>query len=170
MSIELLITIIGGLTATFKWVFEYSKQLRWEKNKFLLEKIEEFNQFESTKVMHKLLDWNAIKINLGDEEITITDNDLLSAFQTHNVKHSFTSNEVKLRAIFDEYFDSLSKLVYMTKNGLINRKGLNMFMGYWFNILSGRSSNKNKNLRDAIYNYMKFYNFIDLKNYLDNKS
>lgn len=169
-NIEITITIIGGLIAIFKWVFEYTKQKKWEKNKFLLEKLEEFYELESTKIMHNILDWNVIKINLGNDEVTITDYDLLNAFQTHDNKHSFTKEEVKLRKIFDEYFDNLTKLVFMTKNNLIDKNGLNLFMGYWFNILSGKTNNKNYEIKLQIHRYLDFYGFNILKQYIEEEN
>lgn len=169
-NLEIVVTIIGALVAIFKWVFEYTKQKKWEKNKFLLDKLEHFFELETTKVMHNLLDWNGIKIKILDSDMYIDDNYLFHAFETHDTKHQYTKEEKRLREIFDEYFDNLTKLIFMTKNGLIDKKGFNMFMAYWLNILSGRSNNKSYELKTQIHKYLGFYGFDILKDYLETEN
>ena len=56
--------LIAGLATTLRWVWEYSQNRKFEKNKFLLERIEKFNSLPSTQKMQKLLDWNSIKIDI----------------------------------------------------------------------------------------------------------
>lgn len=167
IKLEILITIIGGLFAIFKWTFEYTKQKKWEKNKFLLDKLEEFHNLESTKIIHNILDWNSVKIKLFEEYYFINDNIFFESLKTHNKKHQFTKEEKRLRELYDEYFDNLTKFVFMTKNGLIDKQGLNMFMGYWFNILSGKTNNKSLEVKRQIMLYLDFYNYNVLKEYIE---
>lgn len=169
-NLEITITIVGGLAAIFKWVFEYTKQKKWEKNKFLLEKLEEFFELESTKTMHNILDWNGLKIKLYEDDFFIDDHIFYESLKTHDTRNQFTKEEKKLREIYDEYFDNLTKLVFMTKNGLIDKKGLNLFMGYWFNILSGRSNSKNYEIKLQIHRYLDFYGFVILKQYIEEEN
>jgi hypothetical protein len=162
MKIELVLTIIGGFAATFKWIYEYSSKLKWEKNKFLLDKIEDFQNLESTKTMNKILDWNSISIFYKNNSLKVDDMLLYESFKTHDDKHKFTSSEVLLRGLFDEYFDNLNKFVILCRCDLISEKNFILFMEYWFNILSGESMSKNRELVEQIHKYLEFYNYGSL--------
>lgn len=166
MSIEILLTIAGGIGTSSKWVYEYTKKLKWEKNKFLLEKLEIFHSLESTKIMETLLDWNGTNVIINGKEIFIDDNILLNSLYTHDVKHSFTTLEFELRHIFDDYFDNLTKLIFMSKSGLIDKKNLVMFMEYWLKILSGNTNNKSRELMEQINKYLEFYEFTTLRDFI----
>ena len=166
MKIELLISIAGGLAATSKWIYEYSNKLKWEKNKFLLEQIEKFESLESTQFVQKCLDWNSITISHNGEMLKINDEDLLNSLQTHNKKHKFTPDEVLLRKMFDDYFDNLTRLVLLSKTKLISEDNLILFLEYWFEILSGNKKNKDKKIIEQIHNYMSFYGYKTLLEFI----
>lgn len=169
MSIEIILAIFGALAAAFKWVFEYSNKLKWEKNKFLLEEIEKFSHIQSTKNAQKILDWNSITIILNEEIVYVNDEILFESMQTHNLKHKFSKDEVKIRGLFDEYFDNLTKMVLMCKTGMIPENNFRLFMKYWFNIISGDSKNKSSKSLDQIRKYLNFYGYKDLINFIDEK-
>lgn len=167
MNIELVITIIGGLSASFKWIYEYSKKLEWEKNKFMLDELEKFNSQSYVKIAEKMLDWNEIQVVIDKQIINVNDESLCEAIKTHDIKTSFSLEEVAIRKVFDEYFDSLTKLIFMSKVDLINQDNLKVFLDYWFKILSGKTENKPNNFVYAVRDYLTFYGFETLKNFLD---
>lgn len=166
MDVEILITLAGGVGTSAKWVYEYTKKLKWEKNKFLLEQLELFHSVESTKIMETLLDWNGTKVTIKGKEVFVDDEILLNSLYTHDVKHSFTKLEFELRDVFDEYFDNLSKLIFMSKSGLIDKKNLIMFLEYWLKILSGRMNNKSREMVEQITKYLDFYEFTALRDFI----
>jgi hypothetical protein len=49
---------------------------------------------------------------------------------------------------------------------LIERKNLIVFMGYWFDILNGKSKSKSQELVREIHNYLEFYKYQTLLNFL----
>ena len=73
MTIEEKITLGVAVVTGVKWVYEYTKKLTWDKNKFLLERYEKFKSKESTKSMQLLLDWNKILIENGYYCVGISD-------------------------------------------------------------------------------------------------
>ena len=162
-----MITIIGGLSASFKWIYEYSKKLEWEKNKFMLDELEKFNSLENTKLVEKMLDWNKASFTYSKSIVHFDDDILIEALMTHNLKSSFTNDEVIIRKMFDEYFDNLTKLIFMSKVDLINQENLKIFLNYWFKILSGKSENKKEKFYKTIDNYLSYYGFSTLKQFLD---
>ena len=167
MKIEIILTILGSIGAAFKWIYEYSKHLKWEKNKFLLDQLEDFHSLPTTQIMETLLDWNSINVKIDEQNIFVDDDVLYDALQTHNFKHDFTKEEFKLRGVFDDYFDNLTKLVFMSKTNLVSKENLILFMGYWLDILSGRSKNKPHELILQIHKYLEFYGYDELKKFID---
>lgn len=157
---------ITALIAALKWIYEYSQKLRWEKSKFLLERMGEFNEIESTQICQTALDWNAFEIDLNGVKHTITDNVLFEALQTHDKKHSFTKLEMHLRGMFDEYFDGLTEFLILSRCGLINEKDFREFMSYWVGILNGSRKSKNNLLVSQFMQYMDFYGFDKLSKFV----
>jgi len=162
MTIEEKITLGVAVITGVKWVYEYTKKLTWDKNVFLLERYEKFKSKESTQTMQLLLDWNKIKVPLNLVMVKVDDDILFEALQTHNVKTSFTPEEVALRKIFDEYFDDLNEFRLLSETGLISEKNYRLFMKYWFEILTGKKSNKPKKVLSQIEIYLKYYGYGDL--------
>lgn len=166
MNIEVILTIVGGLGAASKWVYEYSQDLKWNRNKFMLDEIDKFRSIESTKIMEKILDWNGINVDVHGTEIYVNDEILFDALQTHDVKQKYNKDEVLLRNLFDEYFDNITKLIYMCETKMISSKNFKLFMSYWLDILSSKNKNKPKKVHDQILKYLEYYRFFTLKNYL----
>ena len=168
MKIELIISIVGGLTAASKWIYEYSNKLKWDKNKFLLEQIENFENKESTKIAETLLDWNGTEITIEGKSFYVDDKLLLDALTTHDLKNKFSTEEFLIRGVFDEYFDNLTRLVILSKTKLISEDNLILFLEYWFEILSGQKENKDKKVLEQIERYLDFYGYNTLLEFILN--
>lgn len=169
INIELVITTAIAGSALIQWLYEYSQKLKWDKNVYLIDKIDTFQSKDSTKLMQMVLDWNAITVELNDKSKTITDKILIGAFETHDKRDEFTDLEAELRPIFDEYFDDLSRFIFLAQTKIVSEKHLRKILGYWFNILNGKAENKPKELIDAIQNYLEFYGYNDLKKFINTK-
>lgn len=162
MTFEEKMTLWAGLAAGAKWVYEYTRRLSWERNRFLLDRVEKFRSLESVAKVQTMLDWNGVKVDLGGKGTWVDDDVLMGALQTHDVKSSFNSVEFAIRGMFDEYFDGLNELVAMCRSGLVDEKNLRLFMRYWFEILAGRKRGKPARLVDQFRKYMLFYGYGDL--------
>lgn len=169
MNIEIFITLVGFLIATLKWIYEYSEKLKWDRNKFLLDELERFHNLETTQNAEILLDWNGITINSNNEKIYVNDDILFESLQTHNIKHKFSVEEVKLRALFDDYFDNFTKLILMCKSKLLPEKNFRMFMKYWIDILSGDRKNKPQKVHNQIKTYLEFYGYHEIIKFINNE-
>jgi len=158
-----VLPLVSAVAVGLKWVLDYSENKKWEKNKFLLERLELFENLESTKKVHKMLDWNKCKID-GE---TITDEILISSLETHNNRSVFTMTESKIRGLFDEYMDNLNKLIVLGETGLIDEKNLKIYLRYWFDILSGVKKNKPKEFITKLHNYLDFYGYDGILTFLN---
>lgn len=150
-----------------KWVYEYSNKLKWDKNKFLVDRLEFFLKDKNTHNVHLILDWNKISIQLENEKLEIDDEILLNALKTHDVKHRFNKTELYIRKSFDDYFDKLTELIILSESGMVNKKNLKNFLGYWIKILNGSKKNKPNEVHDQIIKYMKYYEFDKLYNFIN---
>lgn len=157
---------IAGLATTIKWVLEYSESRKFKKNKFLLERIEKFNSLASTQKMQKLLDWNAIKIDIDGVQTKVDDSILIEALKTHNQKKSFDSTEVYIRGIFDDYLTGLTELIILSKTDLVDEKNLRKFIQYWISILNGTKQNKPKSLVETFKNFIEYYGYSEVSEFL----
>jgi hypothetical protein len=162
MTIEEKITIWVAIVTGVKWVYEYSKKLTWDKNKFLIERYEKFKSKESTKAMQLILDWNAITVDLNGVNLRVTDDMFYESLQTHDVRQTFTLNETRLRKLYDEYFDDLNEFRLLCEAGLISEKNYRMFIKYWFEIITGNKNNKPDIVLQQLQHYLNFYGYNDL--------
>lgn len=117
-----------------------------------------------------MLDWNSLELDFDGRKVRVDDNMLFEALQTHDTKHSFTRDEMKIRELFDEYFDGLTEFLILDECGLVNKKDLRKFMKYWLDILSGERSSKSQKLNRQIDEYMLFYGFSKLHGFIHKKS
>ena len=167
MNIEEKITIAIALITGIKWVYEYTKKLTWDRNKFLLERYEKFKSKESTKAMQLILDWNAITVELNGVNIRVTDEMFYESLQTHDVRQTFTVNEARLRKLYDEYFDDLNEFRLLAESGLISEKNYRLFMEYWFKIITGEKESKSPSVIKQLEHYLKFYGYSDLYTFMN---
>jgi len=164
--IESDFVLIAGLATSLKWVWEYSQSRKFEKNKFLLERIEKFNNLESTQKVQKILDWNSISIEINDVKVKVDDGILVESLKTHDQKVSFDSTEVYLRQIFDDYFTGITELIILSNTGLVDKRNLKKFLKYWIDILNGKKKNKPESFVKTIENYLKFYGYTEVLEFL----
>ena len=158
-----ILPLVSAVAVGLKWVLDYSETKKWEKNKFLLDRLEQFEMLDSTKKIHKMLDWNKCKID-GE---TITDEILISSLGTHNNRSTFTLTESKIRSLFDEYFDNLNKLIVLCETGLVDEKNLRIYLKYWFDIISGDKRNKPKEFITKLHSYLDFYDYDKVLTFLN---
>lgn len=161
-NIEVILTICFSVIGAAKWIYEYTKKLKWERTKFLSEKMDEFLSDSEIKKVLVMLDWNSANIELDGKYIRYDDNLLMSALTTHNVKSSFSVEEKYIRTLFDNFLDKLMRFQIWIDTGLIDEKDTIRFLGYYLDIMSGKRKSKSKEFVSHLKNYMNFYGY-DLK-------
>jgi hypothetical protein len=167
--IEENFVLITGVAASIKWVWEYSETRKFEKNRFLLERIEHFNSQKSVQTVQKLLDWNRIAIDINGESKVIEDSFLAEALKAHDDKDQFTLTEMYIRQIFDDYFTHLSELIILSQTGLVDSRNLKKFMKYWIEILNGTKKNKPTKLVSTFSRYLSFYGYSEVLDFIQKK-
>lgn len=166
---QLNITILFGIITACKWLYEYQKKQKWEKNKYLIERLKDFNETPSTKQINKILNYNdGIPFILNGKEKLIDDNVVINSLITHDRKEKFTDLEYEIRNIFDEYFDNLSELIILSKCKLIDSKNIKLLLNYYIKILNGSSNYKSEKYINTLKSYLKFYDYDNLYNFIYN--
>lgn len=158
---------ITAIITSMKWVYEYSNKLNWDRNKFLIDRLESFMNDKNTQNVQMMLDWNRINIYDGDIKYEIDDQILFEALQTHDEKNSFDKTELYIRKAFDEYLDGLTEFVILSESKMVNEKNLRSFLSYWIKILNGQKKNKPKKLSNQFSKYLEFYEFDKLKKFIN---
>lgn len=154
------LAIAGGILAILKWLYETHESRVWETNKYLMEKLKEFQDQPSTKLVHKILDYNGqIPFEVKNIKTLINDNDVCEALITHDVKENFTELEYEIRNTFDDYFDHLTELILLCECKLIDEENTRFLLSYYINILNGKSKSKSKEYVKQIKTYLTFYKY-----------
>jgi hypothetical protein len=155
-----------GIFSFFKAIFEYRKSQLWKESEFLSKEAKEFFSDEKIKTVLTLLDWNARKIKIGDKEVMIDDNFMMSALKTHNKKSKFSIEEAHIRDLFDNFFDRLSYFNIHCKNGLVTDEKVFNYFEYYFNILT-KNERKSAEFNETINSYIEYYDYKNVKELLD---
>lgn len=157
--LELYLTIIFSVVGAAKWIYEYTKKLKWERTKFLSEKMDEFLSDPEIKKVLTMLDWNSSKIEFNGELLRYDDNMLILALTTHDVRSSFSVEEKYIRTLFDNYLDKIMRFQIWIDTGLIDKKDTIRFLGYYLDIMSGKRKSKKKEFVHQLKKYMDFYGY-----------
>jgi hypothetical protein len=116
-----------------------------------------------------MLDWGMLELDFEGRKVVIDNEMLFGALQTHDVKHSFTRDEMRIRELFDDYFDGLTEFLILSECGLVNRNDMRKFLNYWIQILNGERSGKPEKLKSQMDSYMLFYGFDKLHRFIQRK-
>ena len=155
-----------GIATLTKAVWEYSQKRRFEKDLFLHQQLERFFAIEEIQVVHRILDWNSMKVTYQGTNYYLDDAIILEGIKTHDKKNKFSEREVMIRKIFDRYFDELNHLIILKDCNLIDEKNLRRFLRYWIEILKGSKKNKSDIVITSIHQYLTFYDYKEVKKFI----
>lgn len=166
VSLELIITIIFSAIGVGKWIYEYTKKMKWERTKFLSDKVESFLTDPEIKKVLTILDWNSATIVFKDQLLKYNDYMVMESLITHNYKTTYTKEEKYIRELFDYFLDELSKFQIWIDTGLIEEKQTKRFLGYYLNIMSGKRKSKSDDYIKSLKTYIEYYGYdIKIINY-----
>lgn len=166
---ESTVKIIGVLLTSVTLIFTcltYQAAQKWKTAEFTSQKFKEFSENQSVKLVNELLDYNSRSVTLPHDksETTITDDVLYSSLAIDTLNGDFSEVEVKIRDVFDEYFDQLSLFNRYAKAKLITYEQIQPYLDYQAAIVADISNTrKNNDLRHRIWDYINYYGFCDVK-------
>lgn len=160
-----LLPIIAILSFV-KAIIEYRKTQLWKESEFLSKEAKEFFSDEKVKTVLTLLDWNARKIMINEQEVKVNDAYMIEALKTHNQRTRFSVEEAYLRDLFDNFFDKLSYFNIHCKNGLVSQKKIFNYFSYYFDILT-TTERKDVDFLKAINSYIDYYDYTNVRELLE---
>jgi hypothetical protein len=155
-----------GIFSFIKAIIEYRKSQLWKESEFLSKEVKEFFSDDRVKVVLTLLDWNARKIMINDQEVKVNDAYMIEALKTHNQRSRFSIEEAYLRDLFDNFFDKLAYFNIHCKNGLVSEEKIFNYFSYYFNILT-TTERKDVDFLRSINNYIDYYDYTNVRELLD---
>lgn len=163
-----LIGVVSGLFAFGVGLFQYRSVQKWKKAEFVANEISDFKSQVSVKSVMKMLDWSERDIVLfperdktEDQIVSYTDTLLKSALTIHPLYEApnYTLEEIRIRDMFDEFFDYLSKFEHFIQAGLVTSADFQPYLRYWIKRIGESSGWKRSDVIETIWIYIDFYGF-----------
>jgi len=163
-SIVKIIALVFTAVTLFFTYSTYNASQKWKVAEFTALKIKEFSENKSVKIVNKMLDYNTSKISFDDEEAIFIDDDYVDfSLRVDTIDGTFLDNEVKIRDIFDEYFDQLSLFNRYAKADLIKYEEMKPYLIYQVSIIADTNNlKKSKDFRQRMHTYINYYGFNDV--------
>ncbi|MGL4596469.1 MAG: hypothetical protein ACRCYO_03015 [Bacteroidia bacterium] len=154
---------LGGALLSFIWgVYQYLMAQRWKSAEFALNELTKVFEHPNTKLIHRMLDYNACKLTLlideQEEEIYFDDERLKWMLRPHEVNGKLSQADMAVRDAFDRYFLDMERIHYLMRIGMIDKKAVYPYFGYWLDIMGRKNgTRKPKETILAIHNYIHYY-------------
>lgn len=143
-----LLTSIGGLGILLFWLFSlraYQHQKHWERVRFTLEQIKEFEENTATDLARKLIDANGwvVKLQCDEQTYYISDAHVALALEPYR-KHNdgFSAGEIEVRKSFDSFLESMERFSHLIETGLIRAQDLYPYIHYWLDVIGGSQAKR----------------------------
>jgi hypothetical protein len=173
------ITIIGllvTLTAFIAGLFQYRQAQRWKALEFISGEIKEFVANRDVRNTTLMLERNRRPINFlsqftnesnGEEKtvtVIVSDEMILSTLTYRLRKGSVTKEEGYIRDTFNTFFFYLSNFNhYIQVFGLVKYSDLHPYLGYWLEILSGKTNRKPAEFAEVVQQYLEDHRYYGVQ-------
>lgn len=164
-----LVLKLAGLTGAavgfFMGLSQYRKAQRWKVTEFVGNEIELMKRNQSVRAALFMLDWSKRKIELfpdrEDREkrwAVVTHDNVIAALQPHDERTAFSTEESRIRDIFDDYLDALVRLQQFIVAGLVEADELRPYLRYWITIIADpKRLVRASDGVPALWKYIEFY-------------
>ncbi len=157
-----ILALVGAMLSFVWGVYQYLMAQRWKSAEFALQELSKIIEHPNTKLVHRMLDYNACKLTmlLGEEEQEVFFNDerLKWMLRPHVVNGKLSAVDMAVRDCFDRYFLDLERIHYLMRIGMIDKKVVYPYFGYWIDIMGRKNGDrKPKEVILAIHNYIHYY-------------
>lgn len=153
--------VVGGVPIG---LWQYGQAQAWKRAEFAAGEMRAFFADPGVQKALRILDYNAIRIDLGAGEVVVKDATLKEALRIHvrtpegGSSSRFTPDEVAIRDVFDRLFDHLERFGHFLATGLVRRADLRPYLEYWLRVLGTREGGrKPRDVVEAIWAYAHEY-------------
>jgi hypothetical protein len=171
-----LFGVCAGLLAFFSGLVQYRKGQQWKRLEFVANELKA--SFANDDVQRALLflDWNLNSYDLsggeseaGLREVWISDDDLERAMVPHpDRRGGFTQVEIRIRASFDAFFETLRRFEHFVEVGLVHENDFRPYLRYWLDRLCKPARHaKSVQVLQSIWRYIDFYDYVEVKRFVN---
>jgi hypothetical protein len=173
-------TVAAALIAFVMGLIQYRHAQRWKRAELVAREIKDFKSDPAIRNALLMLDWNDRYIELFPQEPdpakrrALVNDTLLGHALTPlpdkaaaRLHEEFKTEEIAIRAAFDQLFDALERFEYFIQAGLVKRKEFDPYLSYWIEILGNRRSNrKPPQVLDNLWAYLDSYSYSGVQKLL----
>jgi hypothetical protein len=146
-QIDLLLKFLTFLVAVglaVKAIWEYVRTQRWKRFEFVAGQLKEFNTDPQVRQTMAILDWENREVELfperkKDKTVRITSQLLTASLHPTDVGPDglgYTEEQVRIRELFDVFFDKLTIFGIVLRSGLVRKKDIEPHLRYWLERLT----------------------------------
>jgi hypothetical protein len=173
-------TVMAALLAFLAGLIQYKHAQRWKRAEFVAKEIKDFKNDPAIKNALLMLDWNERFIDLFPEEkdpakrsVLVKDELLAHALaplpdkSAARLHEDLKTEEIAIRAAFDQLFDALERFEYFIQAGLVSRTEFDPYLAYWIEIIGDQASKrKPPSVRDSLWAYIDSYYYTGVQKLL----
>jgi hypothetical protein len=120
-------------------------------------------------IANKLFDYNRARVFLDDTATFIDEDFVIYSLRVDTLNSDFQYPQGKIRDIFDDYLDQLSLFNRFAKTNLITYQEIKPYLSYQISIIADKSNlRKNNEFRKALWDYINYYGYADVKELCEN--
>jgi len=134
-----IVAIVVGAGTFWLALYQANQAQKWKRKEFVASQVDKFFSNPAVRRAKLILDYSARRMNLSDDKSATKLHDVMvkqdlagRALIPHTYgKETFTSVEVAIRDIFDEFLDGLESFYPMVEVNLIKVSDIKPYLGYW---------------------------------------
>ena len=166
------LTSIIAVGSFVKVIMEYTKAQSWKRAEFLASVMKEFNSDPNVRLARTIIDWKSRDFELfpdqkneEDKRVWINDQVLIEALTPEDWKGTienkvgYENSEVRIRDIFDAFFERLATINHYLDTKLITESDLRPYITYWIGLIN---DSRSEELLQQIHAFLKRYKYDDV--------
>ena len=172
IELESLVKIIGVMIAVVTLVLSYQTYRdgeKWKKADFSVVQFRKFQDNPSVQLVNQILDYDRRLLPLMKKDsLTLVDERMIErALIVDSAKSSFDPREVRVREVFDEYFDELGLFNRYYETGVVDSAVLRTHLAYQIRLFADPNHKRKSEILSAlqkrIWTYLDYYEFRDVQ-------
>jgi hypothetical protein len=173
-------TAAAAFIAFLAGLIQYRVTQRWKRSEFVAREVKEFKSDRAIRNALLMLDWNERYVELFPLEpdasrrnVLVTDALLGHALApmpdkaAARLHEEFKTEEIAIRAAFDQLFDALERFEYFIQAGLVSRHAFDPYLYYWIRLLGDpQCGRKPAEVMDNLWAYVDSYSYSGVQKLL----
>jgi hypothetical protein len=163
-----ILGLVGAAIGAGFALYQYRQNQTWRETEFIAKEAKDFFENEVVVKALKILDWEKRKIDFDQNDKKTVDRVLLrESLRRGRDADKFSSDQVYLRDLFDNFFDRLGRFEQYIRSGVVSFKRVERYFRYWGELLTGqRLELLDLKTLLCIWDFLDHYGYKDTKLFL----